>query len=156
MGGKNKKHRGGSGAAGAGVVHPATVAAARAKAGVAAATAECGAAGEAAGKRPPAPRPSPGAAAAAAAKDPRLKQGMGQGRSLSPGRRWCWLVCKHFFIYGQNNSRVSIRAHGFFDKEPSFRYQTVTLFSGQMALFINSMLVIAFQLKAVFEIVNHA
>ncbi|XP_033019587.1 ATP-dependent RNA helicase DHX29 isoform X1 [Lacerta agilis] len=68
MGGKNKKHKGGSGAAGAGAVHPAAVAAARAKA-VGAGTAESGAAGEAAGKRTSAPRPSP------AVKDPRLKQG---------------------------------------------------------------------------------
>nr|XP_056704481.1 ATP-dependent RNA helicase DHX29 [Euleptes europaea] len=65
MGGKNKKHKG---AAGAGMVHPATVAAARAKT-VGAAPAESGAAGEAAGKKPPAPRPRP------AVKDPRLKQG---------------------------------------------------------------------------------
>uniref|UniRef100_A0A8D0KJS2 ATP-dependent RNA helicase DHX29 n=1 Tax=Salvator merianae TaxID=96440 RepID=A0A8D0KJS2_SALMN len=66
MGGKNKKHKAGTGA-----VHPASVAAARAKAGNAggAATAEPGAAGEAASKRVPAPRPSP------AVKDPRLKQG---------------------------------------------------------------------------------
>ncbi|XP_028604259.2 ATP-dependent RNA helicase DHX29 isoform X1 [Podarcis muralis] len=68
MGGKNKKHKGGSGAAGAGAVHPAAVAAARAKAVGAGAT-ESGAAGEAAGKRTSAPRPSP------AGKDPRLKQG---------------------------------------------------------------------------------
>ncbi|XP_015278713.1 PREDICTED: ATP-dependent RNA helicase DHX29 isoform X2 [Gekko japonicus] len=72
MGGKNKKHKAGSGAAGAGMVHPSTVAAARAKtagAAAAAAPAESGAAGEAAGKKPPASRPSP------AGKDPRLKQG---------------------------------------------------------------------------------
>ncbi|XP_048359940.1 ATP-dependent RNA helicase DHX29 [Sphaerodactylus townsendi] len=68
MGGKNKKHKGGSGAAGAGAVHPATVAAARAKV-VGATPAETGAAGEAAGKKPAAPRPSP------AVKEPRLKQG---------------------------------------------------------------------------------
>uniref|UniRef100_A0ABM5FTZ3 ATP-dependent RNA helicase DHX29 n=2 Tax=Pogona vitticeps TaxID=103695 RepID=A0ABM5FTZ3_9SAUR len=70
MGGKNKKHKAGSGAAGAGTVHPAAVAAARAKAvGAPAAAPESGAAGEAAGKRAGAPRPSP------AGKDPRLKQG---------------------------------------------------------------------------------
>lgn len=68
MGGKNKKHKGGSGAAGAGAVHPATVAAARAKV-VGAAAAESGAAGEAACKRPLVPRPSP------AGKELRVKQG---------------------------------------------------------------------------------
>ncbi|KAK9408547.1 ATP-dependent RNA helicase DHX29, partial [Crotalus adamanteus] len=67
MGGKNKKHKGGSGAAGAGAVHPGAVAAARAKVGAAAA--ESGAAGEAACKRPLVPRPSP------AGKDLRVKQG---------------------------------------------------------------------------------
>lgn len=76
MGGKNKKHKAGSGAAGAGMVHPSTVAAARAKA-VGATPAESGAAGEAAGKKPPAPRPSP------AGKDPRLKQGSFLGFSLA-------------------------------------------------------------------------
>ncbi|XP_039211600.1 ATP-dependent RNA helicase DHX29 isoform X1 [Crotalus tigris] len=68
MGGKNKKHKGGSGAAGAGAVHPGAVAAARAKV-VGAAAAESGAAGEAACKRPLVPRPSP------AGKDLRVKQG---------------------------------------------------------------------------------
>ncbi|XP_015679739.1 ATP-dependent RNA helicase DHX29, partial [Protobothrops mucrosquamatus] len=68
MGGKNKKHKGGSGAAGAGAVHPAAVAAARAKV-VGAAAAESGAAGEAACKRSLVPRPSP------AGKDLRVKQG---------------------------------------------------------------------------------
>ncbi|XP_008100991.2 ATP-dependent RNA helicase DHX29 [Anolis carolinensis] len=73
MGGKNKKHKAASGAAGASAVHPAAVAAARAKVVASApAGAESGAAGEAAGKRgaaAAAPRPSP------ALKDPRLKQG---------------------------------------------------------------------------------
>ncbi|XP_062984130.1 ATP-dependent RNA helicase DHX29 [Elgaria multicarinata webbii] len=68
MGGKNKKHKAGSGAAGAGTVHPAAVAAARAKV-VGSSASESGAAGEAASKRPPPARPSP------AGKDPRLKQG---------------------------------------------------------------------------------
>ncbi|XP_067172773.1 ATP-dependent RNA helicase DHX29 isoform X3 [Apteryx mantelli] len=64
MGGRNKKHRGGGGAAHAASVAASATAAARARA----AAAEAGAAAEAAGSRA-APRPPP------ASKEPRVKQG---------------------------------------------------------------------------------
>ncbi|XP_042310368.1 ATP-dependent RNA helicase DHX29 [Sceloporus undulatus] len=73
MGGKNKKHKA-SAAAGSGAVHPAAVAAARAKA-VGPAAGEAGAAGEAAGKRQEAASASAAPRPSSALKDPRLKQG---------------------------------------------------------------------------------